>query len=118
VIDIPNNPSPGSNNSCASDDEKNTPPNEPIPFMIPLKPSFSNQNIKVCLINQLHVDLENQVYLFHIYSNPINAGRLPNVYHNLTDIFAEISLDQFVLPPHWGELDHYIDLEPGSKPVY
>jgi len=110
VTDIPDY-FPDSSNSPTLNDKPNTPLKS---FM---KPSL-NQNIKVCLINQLHIDPEDQVYLFHVYSNLINPGGLSNVYHNLNNVFAKTSSDQFVLPPHCGNLDYHIDLEPSSKPVY
>ena len=106
VTDIPDNP-PDSSNLPILNSEPN----------ILLKPP-TNKNVKVYLVNQIHIDPEDQVYLFHVYSNPINAGSLPNIYHDLNNIFAETSPDQFIFPPHCGELDYYIDLKPGSKPIY
>ena len=84
---------PNSGDSPTSDDKKNTPWNKPVSFMISPKSPPMNQNVKVHLVNQLYIDPEDQVYLFHIYSNLINTGGLPDIYHDLTDVFAETSLD-------------------------
>src|SRR5262245_20015563 len=74
VIDVPDDP-PDSSDLSTSNGKLNT------SLKPPLNPS-SNQNVKVYLVNQLHIDPEDQVYLFHVYSNLINAGGLPDIYHD------------------------------------
>ena len=44
--------------------------------------------------------------------NDVSTVKLPECYSQYTDVFNE-NVDS-TLPPHWGELDHVINLKPGS----
>ena len=41
---------------------------------------------------------------------------IPEQYRDLAEVFSKPKAHE--LPPHRGELDHHINLEPGSKPVF
>ena len=95
------------------------PPPEPKPRPSPPK---------VCLTRK--IGSRDQIYVLHLdsitpfpeYLSALSATtqdatpEIPEEYRDLAEVFSKPKAHE--LPQHRGPLDHHIDLEPGSKPVF
>jgi hypothetical protein len=65
----------------------------------------STPNPRIHLVNQLYINPEDEVYLFHVYNHAINlCDGLPDVYHDLANVFKEKLSDEFVTPASPGRI--------------